>query len=128
MRLLRQLLHRVPVDDPERPRRRALHLGGRQGVERAHAPKFSKLAIPFLPNNPPRWPEVVAAVKKIVEVYARHAQPFERLGEWIERIGWPRFFKLAGIEFTRYHIDDFTHAGDSFARSAHVRPRTRVHR
>jgi hypothetical protein len=26
------------------------------------APKFSKLAIPSLPNNPPRWPKVVEAL------------------------------------------------------------------
>jgi histidinol phosphatase-like PHP family hydrolase len=28
-------------------------------------PKFSKLVIPFLPNTTPRWPETVAAIKKI---------------------------------------------------------------
>ncbi len=43
------------------------------------------------------------------------------MGEWIERIGWPRFFELTGIEFTRYHIDDFKHAGLTYARSAHLR-------
>ena len=31
---------------------------------------FSKLAIPFIPNNPPRWPEVTDAVRNIVEVWA----------------------------------------------------------
>jgi sulfite reductase beta subunit len=82
---------------------------------------FSKLAIPFIPNNPPRWPEVVAAVKNIVEVYAKNASKYERMGEWIERIGWPRFFQLTGIEFTKYHIDDFKHAGESYKRSAHLK-------
>lgn len=101
----------------------SIWVGGKVSNAR-HPPMFSRLAIPFLPNNPPRWPEVVAAVKNIVEVYSKHAQPFERLGESIERVGWPRFFRLTGIEFSRYHIDDFVHAGESFARSAHVRPRT----
>jgi sulfite reductase beta subunit len=64
---------------------------------------------------------VTEAVKKLVDVYANHAQPFERMGEWIERIGWPKFFKLTGLEFTKYHIDDFRHAGESFRRSAHLR-------
>jgi sulfite reductase beta subunit len=82
---------------------------------------FSKLAIPFLPNHPPRWPEVTSAVKSIVELYAAHAQKFERMGEWIERIGWPRFFRMAGIPFTRDHIDDFTHAGETYKRSLQVR-------
>lgn len=82
-------------------------------------PMFSKLAIPYLPNNPPRWPEVTDAVKHLVEVYAKHARKYERMGEWIERIGWPKFFKLTDLEFTKYHIDDFTHAGETYNRSAH---------
>lgn len=79
-----------------------------------HAPMFSRLAIPFLPNNPPRWPEVVEAVRNIVEVYARNARTHERVGEWIERVGWERFFSLTGIEFTDKHIDDFQLAVDTF--------------
>jgi dissimilatory sulfite reductase beta subunit len=98
----------------------SIWVGGKVSQAR-HEPMFSKLAIPYLPNNPPRWPETVAAVKNIVEVYAQHAQPFERMGEWIERMGWPKFFALTGIEFTKYHIDDFTHAGQTYKRSVHLR-------
>jgi sulfite reductase beta subunit len=98
----------------------SIWVGGKVSNARS-APKFSKLAIPYLPNNPPRWPEVVEAVTKIVDVYAKNAHKHERVGEWIERVGWPRFFQLTGFEFTRYHIDDFKHAGLSFSRSAQVR-------
>jgi sulfite reductase beta subunit len=98
----------------------SIWVGGKVSNARSE-PKFSKLAIPFLPNNPPRWPEVVDAVKGLVEVWAANAKKYERMGEWIERIGWPRFFKLTGIEFTKYHIDDFKHAGVTYKRSAHVK-------
>ncbi len=98
----------------------SIWVGGKLTNARS-APKFSKLAIPFIPNEPPRWPSTVAAVKNIVEIYAKNARRFERVGEWIERIGWPRFFELTDIEFTKYHIDDFVHAGETFNRSAHVR-------
>jgi len=98
----------------------SIWVGGKVSNAR-HAPMFSKLAIPFIPNNPPRWPEVVSAVKNIVDVYAKNAQRFERMGEWIERIGWPKFFQLTDIPFTKFHIDDFTHAGETFNRSAQVR-------
>ena len=27
---------------------------------------FSRTVVPFLPNHPPRWPEVVRVLKKIV--------------------------------------------------------------
>ena len=77
-------------------------------------PKFSKLVIPFLPNNPPRWPEVVAAVKNIVEVYAKDARKYERVGEWAERIGWEKFFEKCNIPFTEKSIDDYRLAYDTW--------------
>ncbi len=98
----------------------SIWVGGKVSNARRE-PTFSKLAIPFLPNNPPRWPEVVEAVTRIVNVWRENAKKHERLGEWIDRIGWPRFFRLAEIPFTKYHIDDFTHAGETYHRSAHIR-------
>jgi sulfite reductase beta subunit len=109
----------MPLDDPENDGI-SIYVGGKVSNART-GPRFSKLAIPFLPNHPPRWPEVVEAVVNIVDVYAANARKFERMGEWIDRIGWPRFFELTGIPFTRYHIDDFTHAGLTYARSTHIR-------
>jgi sulfite reductase beta subunit len=95
----------------------AIVVGGKIGSLRTD-PKFSKLAIPFFHNEPPRWPKVVAAIKNILETYAKHAKKHERVGEWIERIGWESFFKLTGIEFTFQHIDDYTFARDTFRTSA----------
>jgi sulfite reductase beta subunit len=46
-------------------------------------------------------------------VYASNAHPFERVGEWIERVGWERFFKLTGIPFVEQNIDDFELARDT---------------
>ena len=87
----------------------SIWVGGKVSNAR-RPPMFSKLAIPFLPNTPPRWPETVEAIKNIVEIYAANARKHERLGEWIERVGWVRFFTLTGIPFTDKHIDDFTMA------------------
>ena len=98
----------------------SIWVGGKVSNARSE-PMFSKLAIPWIPNNPPRWPEVVEAVVGLVDVWANNARKYERMGEWIERIGWPRFFKLTGIEFTKYHIDDFKHAGLSYKRSAQLK-------
>ena len=97
----------------------AIWVGGKLSNARS-APKFSKLAIPWLPNNTPRWPEVTSAIRNIVEVYAKHANKHERLGEWAERIGWPRFFELTGIEFTKYHLDDYRLAQKSFRSSTQI--------
>jgi len=98
----------------------SIWVGGKVSNAR-HEPMFSKLAIPYIPNNPPCWPEVVDAVVNIVKIWSKNAQPYERMGEWIERIGWPKFFKMAGIPFSREHIDDFKHAGLTYKRSTHIR-------
>jgi sulfite reductase beta subunit len=91
----------------------AIFVGGKVSNARS-GPMFSRLAIPYLPNNPPRWPEVTDAVRKLVEVWAANAHPGERYGEWINRIGWERFFKLTDLPFTDKHIDDFTYAAPTF--------------
>jgi sulfite reductase beta subunit len=98
----------------------SIWVGGKVSNART-APMFSKLAIPYLPNNPPRWPEVTQAVKHLVEVWAADARKYERMGEWIQRIGWPRFFQKTGIPFTKQHIDDFRFAGTTYQRSVHLK-------
>ncbi len=105
----------MPIADPEGDGL-AIYVGGKVSNARS-APMFSRLAIPFIRNNPPRWPELVSAVKNIVEVYAANARKWERMGEWIERVGWEKFFRITGIPFTEQHIDDFTHAVTTFRTS-----------
>ncbi len=90
----------------------AIVVGGKVGSLRSN-PKFSKLAAPFYYNDPPRWPKVIAAVKNILEIYAKDAKKHERVGEWVDRIGWESFFKKTGLEFTFQHIDDFTFMRDT---------------
>lgn len=91
----------------------SIWVGGKVSNART-APMFSRLAIPFIPNEPPRWSTVTDAVKNLVEVWVANAREGERMGEWIGRIGWERFFKLADLPFTDKHIDDFTHAKTTF--------------
>jgi len=101
----------MPLSDPLNDGL-SIWVGGKVSNARSN-PTFSKMAIPFLPNNPPRWPEVTEAVRTILEAYAKGARNWERIGEWIDRIGWPRFFRETGIEFTKFHIDDFKGASKS---------------
>ena len=95
----------------------AILVGGKVSNARS-VPSFSRLVIPFLPNNPPRWPEVTEAVRNIVETWLRHARTGERVGEWIERIGWERFFTLADIPFSDKCIDDYIFSRETFRTSA----------
>jgi sulfite reductase beta subunit len=109
----------LPLNNPETDGV-SIWVGGKVSNARSE-PMFTKLAIPFIRNNPPRWPEVTSAVRNIIEVWAKNAKKYERMGEFIQRIGWPKFFKLTGIEFTRDHIDDFKHGGLTYKRSAQLR-------
>lgn len=91
----------------------AILVGGKIS-NRISAPKFSKLVIPFIPNEPPRWPSTAKAIRNILEVYASDARKYERIGEWAERIGWERFFEKCNIPFTEKSIDDYRLAYDTY--------------
>ncbi len=102
----------LPLADPEGDGI-AILVGGKIS-NRISKPTFSKLIIPFIPNEPPRWPSTVAVVKKIVEVYAGDAKKYERLGDWAARIGWEKFFEKCEIPFTDKSIDDYRLAYDTW--------------
>jgi sulfite reductase beta subunit len=82
-------------------------MAGGKVSNRISAPKFSKVVVAFIPNEPPRWPTTVKTIRKLVETYAANANKYERLGEWAERIGWERFFDKCELDFTHHLIDDF---------------------
>ena len=87
----------------------AILVGGKLS-NRISTPMFSKVVVPFLPNEPPRWPQTVEAVKKILYTYVEDAKKYERLGDWAARIGWERFFEKTGLPFTGHLIDDYRFA------------------
>jgi len=89
-------------------------LAGGKISNRMSAPKFSKVVVPWLPNEMPRWPTVINTVRQIVEAYAKDAKKYERLGDWAERIGWERFFEKCGLPFTWHILDDYRLAYDTF--------------
>jgi len=97
----------------------AIWVGGKHSNARSK-PTFHKLVAAGVPNNPPRWPEAAEIVKKILYAYKEDGRPWERMGEWIERIGWPRFFELTDLAFTHHHIDDWRGARGSLNASAHI--------
>lgn len=92
-------------------------LAGGKISNRISMPKFSKVVVPWLPNNFPRFPEVVRDVKKILNAYANDANKYERLGDWAERIGWEKFFEKCDLEFTEHLIDDYRLAYDTWRTS-----------
>ncbi len=95
----------MPLFDPENDGAAILCAG--KVSDARHPPELSKVVVPWVPNEPPRWPTLVEKVKKIFMAWANNAKKHERMVEFIERIGWERFFDLAGLEFSWHLIDDF---------------------
>ena len=85
-------------------------MAGGKVSNRISQPKFSKVVVAFIENEPPRWPTMTATIKRMVEAYAKGARKYERLGDWAERIGWERFFETCELEFSYHLIDDFRDA------------------
>lgn len=92
-------------------------MAGGKVSNRISMPKFSKVVIPYLPNNHPRFPEVVEATKQVLNAYAADARKYERIGDWAERIGWEKFFEKCGLDFTEHLIDDYRLAYDTYRTS-----------
>ncbi len=92
-------------------------MAGGKVSNRISPPKFSKVVVPGVPNNHPRYPEVCESVKKIIEAYVADAKKYERIGDWAERIGWERFFEKTGLPFTEHLIDDYRLAYDTYRTS-----------
>jgi dissimilatory sulfite reductase beta subunit len=109
----------MQINDPEHSKL-AIWIGGKNSNARSK-PTFQKLVAAGLPNNPPRWPEVAALVKKILRCYQEDAKDWERVGEWVERIGWARFFELTDLPFTRFHVDNWVGARRTLNQSTHIR-------
>jgi sulfite reductase beta subunit len=82
-------------------------MAGGKISNRISNPKFSKVVVAFIPNEPPRWPTLAKVIRQIVDAYSKDAQKYERLGAWAERIGWERFFDKCNLEFSAHLIDDF---------------------
>lgn len=84
----------------------AIMIGGKVS-NRISDPKFSKVVVAYVPNEPPRWPTLAKTLRKIIDVYAADALKYERVGDWAERIGWEKFFEKCELPFTHHLIDDF---------------------
>ena len=108
----------MQINDPEHSKL-AIWVGGKHSSTRTK-PTFHKLVVSGLPNNAPRWPEVAETVKKILAAYKEDGRPWERMSEWIDRIGWPRFFELTSLPFTKHHIEDWRGGRNALNQSSHV--------
>ncbi len=94
----------------------AIVVGGKAG-NTGDGPAIAKVAVPYLPNNPPYWSEVTGAIRKIVYAWHANARKDERVGEWINRIGWAKFYERTGLPVSTKVIDEFDSRAIEYAKS-----------
>jgi sulfite reductase beta subunit len=109
----------VEINHPEHSKL-GIWVGGKNSNARSK-PSLMSLVAQNLPNNPPRWPEVNEVVRKILTAFRNEGNPWERLGEWIHRVGWKHFFEVTELPFEKDMIDNYRQGRTTLNQSAHVR-------
>ncbi len=109
----------IPIHDPENDGV-SIWVGGKVSNTRK-GPLLARLIIPFMPNEPPHWNNVVKVVRKIVDIYKANAEEDERIGEWIERIGWEKFFQITDIPFSDKSIDDWIFSVETYRKGTNFK-------
>ena len=95
----------------------AIVVGGK-AANTGDGPAMAKVVVPYLPNNPPYWPEVTGTVKKIVDAWSANARKDERVGEWINRIGWEKFYQRTGLPLSFKVMDGYDARALEYARAS----------
>ncbi|HEX2987445.1 MAG TPA: 4Fe-4S binding protein [Chloroflexota bacterium] len=95
----------------------AIEMGGERGVAIAvggcsgnssSGPRLARLLVPFLSiEDPMECDGVIDVVDRVLKVWTDGAESGERLGDFIDRVGWPAFLRRVGIAFDPNLIDNF---------------------
>lgn len=73
----------------------AIAIGGHGGNSR-RGPEMAAVVFPQVDCKLPDYPEIIARVEAIIELWRAQAQPGERLHTLVERMGWNRFLAAIG--------------------------------
>lgn len=95
----------------------AIQMSGQRGVAVAvggtssntrHGPRLARLLVPFIPlENPLECEPVLQVVGRVIDLWKGAARPGERVGDFVDRIGWPTFLRRVGVDFDPHLIDNF---------------------
>ena len=109
----------MQINDPEHTKL-AIWVGGNHSNARSK-PSFQKLVASGVPNNPPRWPEATAIVKRILKAYQDDAATGSESTTGSTASARPSFFEATGLPFTKFHIDNWRGSRNSLNASSHIR-------
>ena len=85
-------------ETPEKSDGHSIAIGGKGSASRIGT-TLGRIVVPFLPNEPPDYKNTVLAIRRIVETWKNDARKGERIADWIDRIGWEKFYEKTGLPF-----------------------------
>ncbi len=95
----------------------AIQMSGQRGVAIAvggiasntgRGPRLARLLVPFIPlESPLECRPVLDVVGRVIDLWRGSARRGERVGDFVDRIGWPSFLRRVGVAFDPYLIDNF---------------------
>lgn len=102
---------------PEKTDGHAIMVGGKAAASK-QGTTLGRIVVPFMPNEPPHYPKTVKVVRKIVETWKKDAKKGERIADWVERIGWEKFFERTGLPFFEQNLEYLDLRGITTLRNA----------
>ncbi|MGI9951737.1 hypothetical protein V3F56_05170 [Moorellaceae bacterium AZ2] len=75
----------------------AILVGGRGGPR----PSLGQVIFPFVPAKPLEYEEICSQIALILDPWIKEGRPGERLGSFIQRVGWDHFLNILGVESSR---------------------------
>jgi len=90
------------------PRGVAVTVGG-TGSNTGRGPGLARLLVPFISlESAGSYEPVLQVIESVIGAWRYEAKQGERLGDWVDRIGWPAFLARVGIAFDPNLIDNFS--------------------
>ena len=80
----------------------AVFVGGKTS-NTGTGPRLPYKVVPWIPARPPEYREIVAVIRKIIDIWRAGAREGERIGDFIERIGIDEFMSRLGVPRTRWN-------------------------
>jgi sulfite reductase beta subunit len=91
---------------PEKTDGHAIIVGGKASSTQ-NGTAIGRVVVPYLPNDPPRYDLTIRIINRIIDTWKKDARDGERIGTWIGRIGWARFFERTGLPYCKENMDSF---------------------
>jgi len=95
----------------------AIRMGGQRGAAVAvggtsantgRGPRLARVLAPFIPSSGPlEYEPLLDLVERIIGAWKSGARAGERVGAFVDRVGWPAFLRQVQVEFDLGLIDNF---------------------